>query len=43
MSGHVKVNIEVNDAYISDPLSNFKNGEITVLLGHSELWLSSTA
>ena len=43
MSGNVKVNIEENDAYISDPLSNFKNGDITVVLGHSESWLSSTA
>ena len=30
MSGNVKVNIEENDAYISDTCSNFKNGKITV-------------
>ena len=29
--------------YVSDPLTNFKNGDITVVLGHSESWLSSTA
>ena len=27
-----KVNIEENDAYISDPCSNFKNGKITVVV-----------
>ena len=32
MSGNVKVNIKENDAYISDPCSNFKNGKITVVV-----------
>ena len=43
MDGHLKHNIKENDAFLSDPLSQFKSGEITMLLGHSQSWLTSTA
>ena len=43
MSGDVKASIEENDAYLSDPLAQFKSGDITILLGHAELWLTNTA
>ena len=38
MSGDIKVSSEESDAVLSDPIDQFKNGDITVLLGHPESW-----
>ena len=43
MSGDLKFSIKENDAFLSEPLQQFKSGEITMLLGHPESWLTSTA
>ena len=43
MSGDIKTSIKENDAFLSDPLAEFKNGYISVVLGHPESWLTSTA
>ena len=43
MSGDMKPSIEENDAFLSDPLAQFKSGDITILLGHAESWLTNTA
>ena len=43
MSGDLKVSHKENDAFLSEPLSQCKSGEITMLLGHPESWLTSTA
>ena len=43
MSGDLKYSRKENDAFLSDPLSMFKSGEITCLIGHSESWQTATA
>ena len=45
MSGDLRSNTEENEALalLSDPIEQFKNGEIKVILGHPESWLTSTA
>ena len=43
MSGDLKASIQENDAFLSDPIEQFKKGDITVILGHPESWLTSTA
>ena len=43
MSGDIKASSEESDAVLSDPIAQFKNGDITVLLGHPESWQTSTA
>ena len=41
MSGDLKASDE--DVILSEPLADFKSGKITLLLGHPESWLTSTA
>ena len=41
MSGDLRASDE--DAVLSEPLSDFKSGKITLMLGHAESWLTSTA
>ena len=43
MSGDIKASIQENDAFLSDPVAQFKTGDITIVLGHPESWLTSTA
>ena len=43
MSGSIKASIEENEAVLSDSADHFKNGDISVILGHPEAWLTSTA
>ena len=43
MSGDLKHSIKENDGFLSEPLSQFESGEITMLLGHSESWLTNVA
>ena len=43
MSGDIKVSSEEDDVFLSEPLSAFKSGEITMILGHPESWMTSTA
>jgi hypothetical protein len=43
MSGDIKVSSSESDASLSEPLSDCKSGEVTMLLGHPESWLTSTA
>ena len=43
MSGAFKVSSSESDASLSEPLSDCKSGEVTMLLGHPESWLTSTA
>ena len=43
MNGDLISNIQENDAFLSDPIDQFKNGDTTIILGHPESWLTSTA
>ena len=43
MTGDLKYSIKDEDVFLSEPLSQFKSGDITCLLGHPESWLTSTA
>ena len=43
MNGDLKSSIHETDAFLSDPIEQFKNGDINLVLGHPESWLTSTA
>ena len=43
MSGDLKVSDDGSDAVLSEPISECKTGQVTMLIGHSESWLTSVA
>ena len=36
MTGDLKYSMKENDAFLSEPLSKFKSGEVICLIGHSK-------
>ena len=45
MKGDLKMSVDgpPDDAALTDPIEVFKNGDIGVIIGHSESWLTNTA
>ena len=43
MKGDLKYSDEADEAVLSEPIEHFKNGDISLILGHPESWLTNTA
>ena len=43
MSGDLKVSHREDEVFLSEPLSAFKSGDVTMVLGHPESWITTTA